>query len=194
MKKLLDESGYVLVLRKPYLVVGGKNTATNNGFAPQIEGLSAPQAARCSVPHCCFVCAWCGEPILLPDDRIGAPFGNPYARKIDVRSVATVCHACRHIGNYSMFRACRGFDTRHMIVHAPKNGRTALLHWLQCEESTCAARVPLFVRFDEDEGAEESDAAAWLWDELTCALGHPIKKIPLDPTIELPLRTFAELK
>ena len=73
----------------------------------------------CSVPHCCFYCTWCGQPIFLPNDRIGSPFGNPDARKIDVRSIATVCHNCKHIGNYSMFRSCRGFDTRHKVMHSP---------------------------------------------------------------------------
>ena len=194
MKKLLDESGYVLVLRTPYLVVGGMDAEKDCASASRVEEVRGSQAASCAVPHCCFVCAWCGEPVLLPNDRIGAPFGNPDARKIEVRSIATVCHRCKHIGNYSMFRSCRGFDTRHRIAHAPNNGRTALLHWLQCDESTCSARVPLFVRFGEDESAEKESAAAWLWDDLTCASGHRIRQIPLDPTIELPLRTYAELR
>lgn len=195
MKGLLDESGYVLVLRRPYLVVSGMDPQEQEcASVSRAEEVRAPQAASCSVPHCCFACAWCAQPILLPNDRIGAPFGNPDARKIDVRSIATVCHRCRHIGNYSMFRSCRGFDTCHKIVHAPNHGRTALLHWLRCEESTCPARVPLFARFGEDGNVEEASVAAWLWDDLTCASGHRIREIALDPTIELPLRTFAEMQ
>lgn len=186
MKRLLDESGYILVLRKPYAVVG----------AGAIERDSAPPAlvevplAGCSVPHCCFTCGWCGEPILLPNDRIGSPFANPNARKIDVRSIATVCHSCRHVGSYSMFRACKGYDSRHRIINTPKAGRTALLQWLQCVENTCTARVPLFVRFNQDGSAEEA-AGAWLWDGLTCASGHRIKEVPIDPSAELPLRAFS---
>jgi hypothetical protein len=188
MKRLLDESGYVLVLRKPYTVVGGKEVEKDAGPASLIQVPVA--AATCSIPHCCFTCAWCQEPILLPNDRIGSPFGNPDARKIDVRSIATVCHACRHVGNYSMFRACKGYDTRHKVIHATNAGRTALLQWLQCVEKTCTARVPLFVRFNQDGSAEEA-AGAWIWDDLTCASGHRIKEVPVDPTIELPIRTFA---
>ena len=135
-------------------------------------------------------CEWCGAAILLPNDRIGSPFGNPDARKIDVRSIATVCLHCKHIGNYSMFRACRGFDTRHKIVHAPNSGTTALLNWLRCVESTCPARVPLFVRLDQDAAENPAAAAEWLWEGLTCASGHRIDQIPLDPTMHLPLRTF----
>jgi hypothetical protein len=182
---LLDEGGYVLVLRKPYAVVGTREIERDTEPASLVELPSA----TCSVPHCCFTCSWCEEPILLPNDRIGSPFANPNARKIDVRSIATVCHACRHVGNYSMFRACKGFDTRHKVMHAPKGGRTSLLQWLQCVEDTCAAKVPLFVRFNEDGSAEEA-AGAWIWDGLTCASGHRIKEIPVDPSTELPLRTF----
>jgi hypothetical protein len=191
MKKLLDESGYVLVLRRPYLVVGDKE-AIRSDSTPQVLQAPATPVASCSVPHCNFICGWCGGAIRLPNDRIGSPFGSPDARKIDVRSIATVCHTCRHLSNYTMFRGCRGFDTRHKLVHAPNDGRTALLNWLCCNEKTCTARVPLFVRFSEPE--QEMMAPSWLWEDLTCALNHPIREIPLDPSLELPLRTFAELK
>lgn len=192
MKNLLDESGYVLVLRRPYLVGVGKEAAVKTNGAPRVVQFPAQAVAICAVPHCSFVCAWCGGSILLPNDRIGSPFGNPEARKIDVRSIATVCHSCRHLSNYTMFRGGRGFDTRHKLVHAPNDGRTALLNWLRCNEKTCTARVPLFVRFTEPE--QEMPAPSWRWDNLTCALGHPIQEVPLDPSLELPLRTFAGLK
>jgi hypothetical protein len=191
MDILRDESGYVLILRRPRLWVDG-NAAEEavTPVQPAKEAVVAPEPT-CAVPHCCFYCSWCGEPILLPNDKIGAPFGNPHVRKIDVRSIATLCNACKHIGNYSMFRACRGFDTRHRMVHAPNSGSTMLLNWLQCVESTCPARVPLFVRFERDPAEVASEVASWMWDDLTCALGHPIKPIPLDPTLQLPVRPFA---
>jgi hypothetical protein len=187
MKLLRDESGYVLVLRRPQILFGGK--AAEEEVSAPAQAIPVMETARCAVPHCCFYCTWCGNAILLPHDRIGSPFGNPDARKIDVRSIATVCHACRHIGNYSMFRACRGFDTRHKIMHSPNQGETALLTWLQCVESTCTARVPFFARLDDDSSAAQ--AAVWLWDELTCASGHRIRPVPLDPSIQLPLRSSA---
>jgi hypothetical protein len=190
MKILRDESGHVLVLRALDILEGGKTAVKEQSLSKPIV-MKSTQSVSCAVPHCCFICAWCGEPILLPNDSIGSPFGNPAARKIDVRSIATVCHGCKHISTYSMFRMCRGFDTRHKIVHAPKQGETVLLTWLQCAESTCPDRAPLFAKLDGDDGAEETRVAAWLWNELTCASGHRIKPVPLDPTIQLPVRSFA---
>ena len=189
MKLLRDESGYVLVLRNPGLAVIGKTDEKTQEQQPSIKAVPAPPKTSCALPHCCFYCSWCEEQILLPHDRIGTPFGNPDARKIDVRSIATVCHNCKHIGNYTMFRGCRGFDTRHKIVHVLGSGTTVLLNWLQCNEKTCAARVPLFVRLTQDPDEEDTQVTEWLWDELTCALGHRIKPIPLDPSFQLPLRT-----
>ena len=123
MKILRDESGYVLVLRGFEILEGGKADVKEQAPSKPIV-MKATQSVSCSVPHCCFMCAWCGEPILLPNDRIGSPFGNPDARKLDVRSLGTVCHGCKHISTYSMFRMCKGFDTRHKIVHTPARGET----------------------------------------------------------------------
>jgi hypothetical protein len=191
MKILRDESGYVLVLRGLQVLPGGKAAVQAKTSSAPAEAVSTAGSTNCSVPHCCFYCAWCGHPILLPNDRIGSPFGNPDARKIETRSIATVCPTCKHIGNYSMFRSCRGFDTRHKIMHAPNCGETALLYWLQCVEGTCPLRVPLFVKLEGDAPAGEAEAAEWLWDDLTCASGHCIKQISLDPRYHLPLRTPA---
>ncbi len=191
MKILCDESGYVLVLRGLQVLSGGRAAVKEKDSPEPIEAVIATGSPSCSVPHCCFFCSWCGQPILLPNDRIGAPFGNPDARKIDARSIATVCHHCNHIGGYSMFRSCRGFDTRHKIAYSPISGETVLLYWLQCVETTCAARVPFFVKLESAEAAGEAEAAEWLWDELTCALGHRINPVQVDPRYHLPLRTPA---
>jgi len=188
MRILRDESGHVLVLRSPRLALVGKADEREQGTGPSDTPVAAVPTASCALPHCCFYCRWCGEPILLPHDRIGLPFGNPDARKIEARSIATVCSKCKHIGNYTMFRGSRGFDTRHKIVLARSSGTTMLLNWLQCEEKTCAARVPLFVRFEQDPQDEAAQVSEWLWDELTCALGHRIEPIPLDSTLQLPFR------
>ncbi len=188
MKLLHDESGYVLVMGRPSLVVSGATVEKESPVIQPAQAQHAVETPVCSVPHCCFYCSWCGEPILLPNDRIGSPFGHPGARKIDVRSIATVCHNCKHIGNYSMFRACRGFDTRHKVMHSPMKGETVLLHWLQCVEQTCPDRVPLFVQLEGDAPTGEAEADAWLWDELTCASGHAIRQIAVDPAYPLPLQ------
>ena len=191
MKLLSDESGYVLVMRSPSLLVGGNTVEKESGEVKPAQTNRTAPTPICSVPHCCFYCAWCGQPILLPNDRIGSPFGHPDARKIDIRSIATICQNCKHIGNYSMFRACRGFDTRHKVMHSPIEGQTVLLHWLQCVEQTCPDRVPLFARLEGDTPAGEAEAAAWLWDDLTCASGHSIRRVAVDPAFPLPLRTPA---
>lgn len=191
MKKLLfDESGYVLVLRKPQVFLGSVTAEKELNQELPVQTVGAvSEKPSCAVPHCCFYCTWCGHPVLLPNDRIGSPFSNPDARKLDARSIATVCHNCKHIGNYSMFRSCRGFDTRHKIMHTPHSGNTVLLTWLHCVESTCTARVPFFVNLEAAAAPEEMHTAEWLWDELTCASGHRIKQVPLDPTTQLPLRS-----
>jgi hypothetical protein len=191
MKRLfLDESGYVLVLRRPRVLLGGEAAEKELAQAPPVKTVGdVIEAPSCAVPHCCFYCAWCGHPILLPNDRIGSPFSNPDARKIDARSIATVCHNCKHIGSYSMFRSCRGFDTRHKIVHTPHSGNTVLLNWLHCVETTCTARVPFFVNLEVGATPEEIQTEGWLWDELTCASGHRINQVPLDLTTQLPVRS-----
>jgi hypothetical protein len=190
MGLLRDESGYVLVLGRPRLMVVGGTAAVQEKRTEQTK--TAPNqavAATCSVPHYCFFCSWCGEQLLLPADRLGSPFGNPDARRIEAQSIASVCMKCKHIANYSMFRNCRGFDTRHRIVHAQRAGETVLLNWLRCKEPLCVKPVPLFVNTDPQEPLDEADAASWHWDELTCCLGHAAMQISLDPTLQLPLRS-----
>lgn len=191
MKKLFsDESGYVLVLQRPQFFPGSKTAEKELSTELPIREVGVViEAPSCVIPHCCFYCAWCDHPVLLPNDRIGSPFGNPDARKLDVRSIATVCLHCKHICNFSMFRACRGYDTRHKIMHAPNSGDTLLLNWLHCVESTCTARVPLFVKKENGDHADEIHPEEWLWDELSCASGHAVKRVSLDATVRLPLRT-----
>lgn len=188
MGLLRDESGYVLVLRKPQFMVSGETTEKGLETPQPARDAQAEQTIRCSAPHCCFYCTWCGEPILLQHDRMGSPFGFPDARKIDVRSIATVCFKCRHIGSYSMFRGCRGFDTRHKIVSAQMSAEPVLLNWLHCVEKTCTARVPFFLRIDRENPLDPTDAVEWQWDNLTCASGHHIIPTQLDPTLQLPVR------
>jgi hypothetical protein len=190
MGLLRDESGYVLVLGRPRLmVVGGTAVAKQEPARPVEVAPQAMVAVACSVPHYCFFCSWCGEQVLLPTDRLGSPFGNPDARKMEAQSIASVCMKCKHIANYSMFRNCRGFDTRHRITHAQRNGETVLLNWLRCEEPLCVKPVPLFANTDLQQPLDEADAAGWYWDELTCCLGHSARRIALDPTLHLPLRS-----
>jgi len=195
MGLLRDESGYVLVLGRPRLMVVGGTAATKEQTerAEQIAVRSVAVGA-CSVPHYCFCCSWCGEKVLLPADRIGSPFGNPDARKIEAQSIASVCSKCKHMSNFSMFRNCRGFDTRHRLVHAQRKGDTLLLNWLRCEEPLCVKPVPLFVNTDPEEPLYEADAAKWYWDDLTCCLGHPARPIALDPSLQLPLRSASWLR
>jgi hypothetical protein len=192
MKLLRDESGYVLVLRRPRFIVAGETAAAEqkqDKAAPVASPAARPVAAACSMPHYCFYCTWCGVPIMLPTDRIGSPFGNPDSRKIEAQTVATVCLHCHHIANYSMFRGCRGYDTRHRITHTQLSGETVLLNWLRCTEPLCQSRLPIFATIDPERRADENDAVLWIWDGLTCSLGHEVRPTPLDPTLQLPLRS-----
>lgn len=192
---LRDESGYVLVLGRPRLMVVGGTAVAKERSAQPVEPAAKPVVvAACSVPHYCFFCSWCGEQVLLPTDRLGSPFGNPDARRIEAQSIASVCSKCRHISNFSMFRNCRGFDTRHRLVHAQRKGEAVLLNWLRCEEPLCVKPVPLFVNTDPEKPLDEADAAGWYWEELTCCLGHPARQIAIDPTMHLPLRSASWLR
>jgi hypothetical protein len=179
MMKLLDDSGYLLVL--PTSDSSQNKTSAVEMRTPistMADRANIPQVvARPTVSHCCFYCKWCGSPILLPHDRIGSPFGNPSVRRIEVRSIAAVCDACNHVDCYSMFRACRGYDTRHKMVNVPLTGNTELLGWLQCEEPTCTFKVPLFVTLQGSLSEEEVKmlTKCWFWEQVTCVSGHPIQ-------------------
>jgi hypothetical protein len=144
------------------------------------NGEAAPGAVpviETEIPHCCFYCAQCATPILLPHDSLGLPFGGPLIRRIEARSIGTVCPNCNCAGVYSLFHGCQGYNTRHKFAPAPPAGRTVLLDWLRCEEHTCGFPLPFFVTLRED-GAEQTlkeSAAGWNWDEVTCSSGHQVK-------------------
>ncbi|MGO9436873.1 MAG: hypothetical protein ACLPH3_22750 [Terracidiphilus sp.] len=129
------------------------------------------------IPHCCFYCSWCASPILLPHENLGMPFGGPLVRKIEARSIGTVCISCGHTGTYSLFRGSQGYDTRYKFVPARHTGMTMLLDWLPCLESTCVFPLPFFVTFDESfyEANVKELAARWSWENLTCSVGHEIQ-------------------
>lgn len=177
--KLFDDSGYLLVLSTP---TGSQSKTradeTRTPISTTADHANAPQiVVRPAVPHCCFYCKWCGSPILLPHDRMGSPFGNPSIRRIEVRTIAAVCDTCLHVDCYSMFRACRGYDTRHKMVNVPMTGNTELLGWLQCDEPTCIFKVPLFVTLQGSLSEDELKilTKCWLWEQVTCVTGHPIR-------------------
>ena len=129
------------------------------------------------VPHVCFYCGCCASPILLPHDSLGFAFGGPMIRKIEARSVGTVCGSCGRVGTFSLFRGCYGYDTRHRFVPSPLKGRTVLLDWLPCQAESCVFKLPFFVTYDEDLTAENLKewAPKWLWDDLACSVGHLVQ-------------------
>lgn len=144
-------------------------------------------AIETEIPHCCFHCAQCGTPILLPHDGLGLPFGGPLVRRIEARSIGTVCPMCDKAGTYSLFHGCPGYNTRHRFVAARPRGNTVLLDWLHCEEQSCASPLPFFATFaDQETEAELSTrAAGWNWEELLCTAGHTVKapRWLFDPTL-----------
>jgi len=145
-----------------------------------VLGPDAPHPAsliEIEIPHCCFYCAWCASPILLPHEGLGLPFGGPLIRKIEARSIGTVCLACGHAGTYSLFRGGQGYNTRHKFVPSHTAGTTVLLDQLHCMELTCVFPLPFFVTFDEkfSEANVKEFAVRWIWDDLTCSVGHVIQ-------------------
>ncbi|MGA7108873.1 MAG: hypothetical protein WBV28_07560 [Terracidiphilus sp.] len=129
------------------------------------------------IPHCCFYCTWCGAPILLPHDSLGLVFGGPLIRRIEARSIGTVCAACGHAGAYSLFRGGHGYNTRHKFVSSRPTGKTVLLDWIRCDEPTCVFPLPVFALLEE--GVTDAEikelAARWIWDDLKCTAGHGVR-------------------
>jgi len=154
-------------------------TLVGSGPASAAPPLTAPdvEPIEIEIPHCCFYCSWCESPILLPHDSLGFAFGGPQIRKIEARSIGTICASCGHVGTYSLFRGCQGHSTRHKFVPSLLTGRTVLLDWLPCEEETCVFKLPFFVTFDEDltEQNLKEWAPKWLWNDLTCSVGHTVQ-------------------
>lgn len=133
-------------------------------------------AIETKIPHCCFYCRWCGATILLPHEGLGLPFGGPLIRRIEARSLGTVCGNCGHVGVYSLFRGSQGFNTRYKFVPWRPEGKTVLVAWLHCGEPTCTFPLPFFVTLEDDAPEERVKelAAGWNWEELTCTAGHEI--------------------
>jgi hypothetical protein len=129
------------------------------------------------IPHCCFSCSWCGSPILLPHDSLGLVFGGPLIRRIEARSIGTVCGSCGHAGAYSLFRGAHGYNTRHKFVATRPTGKTVLLDWIRCDEPTCVFPLPVFALLEEDSTDAEIKelAACWIWDDLKCTAGHDVR-------------------
>ena len=179
MKFLRNESGQIVLPRTPFSL-WSKTAPTELRYTPPgpQPAVAAATPAPAVTSHCCFVCRWCGSPILLPHDRMGLPFANPSVRRIEVRTIATVCGSCHLVGNFSLFRGCPGFDTRHKLVPAPVAGTTLLVEWLKCDAPGCPFQVPLFVNFES--GLSEDDktrlSAKWIWQTLKCMSGHSIRR------------------
>jgi hypothetical protein len=188
MKFLRNDGGHIFIFRGPSSQASVTAASEHASVAPAPPAVAAPAVAS----HCCFICRSCGSPILLPHDQMGMPFAHPSLRRIEVRTIAAVCTSCHHIDNYSLFRGCPGFNTRHKLMPAPTAGTTSLLEWLHCDGSGCPFRVPLFVTFDRDLSREKrsSIAANWFWQDLTCIAGHRIRPLVSAPRPSAALSAF----
>jgi hypothetical protein len=180
MKFLRNDSGHIFIFH------GSSSQSSNtaaSGHASVVPSVAAPPIVPAVASHCCFICRSCGSPILLPHDQMGMPFAHPSLRRIEVRTIAAVCTSCHYIDNYSLFRGCPGFNTRHKLMPAPTAGTTFLLEWLHCDGSGCPFRVPFFVNFDRNLSYEEQSSltANWFWQDLTCIAGHRIRPLVSAP-------------
>lgn len=181
MRFLRDERGELLILTPRD---AGSPTGVP-GSIPTVPAKAdsqppAQQPRRPDVQHCRFFCQWCGSVLLLRHDLMGMPFGVPFLRKIEVRSIASVCNSCNHVSNFSLFRGSPGYDTRHGLVPTEPRGDLVLIDWLKCKEETCTFPLPLFLQPRQPVSLANVQGAAlqWHWNELTCQAGHRIQ-VPL---------------
>ena len=177
MRFLRDEKGELLILTpRDAVSPTGVPGAVPTTPAKAAGHSAAPQPQRPDVQHCRFFCQWCGTVLLLQHHHIGMPFGAPYLRRIEVRSIAAVCNACNHVSDFSLFRGSPGYDTRNGLVQAEPREEVVLIDWLKCKEETCAHPLPLFLqpRQPVSLATIQETALQWHWNELTCQAGHRI--------------------
>jgi hypothetical protein len=194
LKLWSDQSGNALV----FALAPEEKSASQEPSTTVVEvapAISLVANSARAMQHCCFHCTWCEGIISLPHDRLGLMFGGPAIRRFNARSVATVCGACGHVGGYSLFRGCSGFDTRHKLATVHVAGITRLVDLLHCEEATCTSALPLFVTSERalTSGAAKDLAKSWDWENLKCASGHPVRT-PEWVLYAKPLQFPAELK
>jgi hypothetical protein len=184
MKILRDESGHVLLGLVTDAQPATKPTEPQRPVQPTVEpdqpsaGVPAVDTALRPTPHSCFHCSWCDAILTLPHDRLGLAFAAPVLRRIDARSIGTVCSSCQHVAGYSLFRGAYGYDTRHKLAPVQPAGVTVLVDMLRCDEETCTYPLPFFLTSDGPlTGAAVKDLGlSWDWDNLTCASGHRIRR------------------
>jgi hypothetical protein len=195
MKLWSDQSGNALVFALAPEEKSGSQQGPSRKIMEVAPAISLGANGARAMQHCCFHCTWCEGIISLPHDRLGLMFGGPAIRRFNARSIATVCESCHHVGGYSLFRGCAGFDTRHKLAPVHVAGITRLVDLLRCEESTCSSALPLFISTERalTTGAAQELAKRWDWEGLKCASGHPVRK-PEWLTQGKPLQFPAELK
>ena len=175
LKFLRNNSAHIFISRV-------SSFQANKNATPEHPSVTAAVAVSPAVlavaSHCCFICQSCSSPILLPHDQMGMPFAHPSLRRIEVRTIAAVCTSCHHIDNYSLFRGCPGFNTRHKLMPAPTAGNYVPPAVVALQMDRIAhSGSPFFVNFDRDLSHEEQSslAANWFWQDLTCIAGHRIR-------------------
>lgn len=137
---------------------------------------------------CMFWCPTCGAPIRLPHQNLGQMFGDPALRTVDAPFLAFPCPSCKHFEGYSLHKDSLYKREGYEIALAlpPENVRAVQLGELECKESTCRFRAPLFVQLSltATEAERAADITAWRWEHLLCPLGHGMQV----PVIHMKLR------
>src|SRR5947209_6899783 len=127
--------------------------------------------------HYLLHCSGCGNAILLPLEMLSRAFQYPGGRSNDKEPVAAVCDHCKQVRNYDLARKSPNPPWGPMVL-AHEMSDWAYLGWLECEEGTCKARLPLFAKWNHAISLEQRKeyANAWDWDGLKCQNEHPIPK------------------
>ena len=127
--------------------------------------------------HYLLYCSGCGAPIALPHEMLVRAFEYPGNQPKDKEPVAVVCDRCKQVRNYDLARKSPNPPWGPMVM-THEVSDWAYLGWIECEERTCKARLPLFAKWNPAISPEERKTyvTTWNWDGLKCQDEHPIPR------------------
>src|SRR5271165_1174953 len=127
--------------------------------------------------HYMLSCLDCGIAIPLPFEMLAQAASLQLAPTRDIEPVAVVCARCNRVRNYDLAQKSQNPPWGPMVL-LPQTSDWEYVGWLECDEPSCKARLPLFASRSRHISAEDwrKSTLAWMWDDLKCAGGHTILK------------------